>query len=134
MYHLESGLSFRWLEINCVISLGGVVRDSDGQRHGAYQQHACSHAAVQGGMLWIHAASLLLSKDECWLLSLCLGLLGMPKAGWMHGWEHQGVSQFWGRVNGCWEEQVGRGGDGRELLHGRGGSGHRVGTQQWVQR
>lgn len=41
MNHLEIGLSFQWLEISCVISLGGVVCDSDEQRHGARWQHAC---------------------------------------------------------------------------------------------
>lgn len=50
MYRLESGLSFQCLEISCAISLGGIVCDSDEQRHGAYQQLACSHATVQGEM------------------------------------------------------------------------------------
>lgn len=50
--------------------------------------------------LWVHAASLLLSKAECWHLTLCLSVVGMPEAGWMHGWERQGVSQCWGWILG----------------------------------
>lgn len=98
----------------------------------------CSHAALQGGMQ--STARLSCAVGPCcftatpqgrvWHLSPCLSAVGLPEAGWMHGWEQQGVSQCWGRY---WEERVGRGEDGRELLQGHVGSWHGVGTQQWVQ-
>lgn len=74
-------------------------------------------------VLWIHVGSLLLSKAECCLPSPCR--LGA----WLVA---AGSESVLGRVIRCWEEQVGRGEDDRELLHGHVGSWHRVGTQQWV--
>lgn len=69
LYHLESGLSFQWLEISCVIPLGGVVCDSDEQRHGAHQQPACLQSCSCSGWGAEHSQVL-----PCWgsvLLHCC---------------------------------------------------------------
>lgn len=72
-------------------------------------------------VLWIHAASLLLCKAV--VAPHPVSRSGGGARGGLDAWlVAAGSESLLGRVNRCWEEQVGTGEDDQELLHGCVGS------------